>query len=68
VIEFGLDCQSTLKSVFGLSIHFEKCIWIVNHIFAMDLDWIEQQPAYIQHTGQYEVQINAQEFSHKVLE
>jgi hypothetical protein len=30
----------------GLSIHFEKLIWIWidNHIFAMDLDWIEQKP------------------------
>jgi len=30
----------------GLSIHFEKwiLILIVNHIFLMDLDWIEQQP------------------------
>jgi hypothetical protein len=39
----------------GLSIHLEKWIWIVNHIFVMDLDWIdnpknwiEQQPGYNQ--------------------
>jgi len=25
----------------GLSIHFEKWIWIVNNIFLMDLDWID---------------------------
>ncbi len=41
--------------VIGLSIHFEKwiLIWIVNHIFLMDLDWIkkiiEQQPVYMGH-------------------
>jgi hypothetical protein len=42
--------------VVGFSIHFEKWIWIwiSNHIFVMDLDWIdnkknriEQQPGYI---------------------
>jgi hypothetical protein len=25
----------------GLSIHFEKWIWIVNNIFVMNLDWID---------------------------
>jgi len=24
-----------------IEIHFEKWIWIVNHIFVMDLDWID---------------------------
>jgi len=27
--------------VIGLSIHFENWIWIVNHIFVMDLNWID---------------------------
>jgi len=25
----------------GFSIHFENWIWIVNQIFVMDLDWID---------------------------
>ena len=29
------------NSWIGLSIHFENQIWIVNHIFVMDLDWID---------------------------
>jgi len=43
VIEFFfklLDCDWIW---IGLSIHFEKWIWIWidNHIFVMDLDWID---------------------------
>ena len=36
----------------GLSIHFKKWIWIwiLNQIFVMDLDWIEQKPACNQTT------------------
>jgi hypothetical protein len=26
--------------VIGLSIHFKKWIWIFNHMFVLDLDWI----------------------------
>ncbi len=35
--------KSKLDFGFGLSIHFENwiLIWIVNHIFVMYLDWID---------------------------
>jgi hypothetical protein len=33
VIGFGLDCQSIFKKLIW--------IWILNHIFVLDLDWID---------------------------
>jgi hypothetical protein len=38
-----LDCDWI-----GLSIHFEKWIWIVNHKFLVDLDWIENLKKWIE--------------------
>ncbi len=30
----------------GSSIHYEKWIWIFNHIFVMDLDWIDKKKKF----------------------
>ncbi len=42
-LDWNWQSNSKLDFRFGLSIHFEKWfwIWINNHIFVMDLDWID---------------------------
>jgi len=46
VIEYFLTFLDCDWIWIGLSIRFKKWIWIWinNHVFAMDLDWIEQKP------------------------
>jgi hypothetical protein len=51
VIGFGLDCQSILKSGF---------IWIFNHIFVLDLDWIDNPKNWIEQKPARDITISLQ--------